>query len=94
MPTPPPNVNPLTTPPPPTQPTPSPTPAPVDNELVANHQNRENIINEILSMGFQRIEIEQALAAAFYNKERAIDYLINGIPQNILNDLAGNYPLL
>lgn len=41
-------------------------------------------------MGFQRIEIEQALTAAFYNKERAIDYLINGIPENVLNDMAGN----
>ena len=75
-----PNVNPLTTP----------TPAqPGNNEMISNHQNRENIINEILSMGFERLAIEQALTAAYFNKERAIDYLINGIPQNILNDLSG-----
>jgi len=82
-----PDVNPGTNPvPPPTNQTPAP---PVDNELVNNHQNRENIINEILTMGFNRAEIEQALVAAFYDKERAIDYLLNGIPENVLNDLSG-----
>ena len=40
-------------------------------------------------MGFQRAQIEQALVAAYYDKERAIDYLLNGIPENILNDLSG-----
>lgn len=39
-------------------------------------------------MGFERPQIEQALRAAFFNKERAIDYLLNGIPQNLLNDLS------
>lgn len=57
--------------------------------MIANHQNRENIINEILSMGFERLAIEQALTAAYFNKERAIDYLINGIPENVVNDLSG-----
>jgi len=78
--------------PPPQQPVPTPQ-QPVDNELINNHQNRENIINEILGMGFQRAEIEQALAAAFYDKERAVDYLLNGIPENILSDLSGKQVL-
>lgn len=62
--------------------------------MISNHQNRETIINEILGMGFQRLEIEQALTAAYFNKERAIDYLLNGIPENILNDLSGNKSIL
>ena len=86
IPNPTPNVNPVT----PGQPTPTPGPQ-VQNELISNHQNRENIIQEILSMGFVRVEVEQALTAAFYNKERAIDYLINGIPENVLNELSGKY---
>lgn len=88
-----PNMNPGTNViPPPQQPVPTPQ-QPVDNELINNHQNRENIINEILGMGFQRAEIEQALAAAFYDKERAVDYLLNGIPENILSDLSGKQVL-
>lgn len=30
-------------------------------------------------MGFDRAIVEQSLEAAFYNKERAIDYLLNVI---------------
>lgn len=40
-------------------------------------------------MGFDRAQIEQALVAAYYDKERTIDYLLNGIPENVLNDLSG-----
>ena len=39
--------------------------------------NKEAVIAELMTMGFDRPSIEQALAAAFYNKERAIDYLLN-----------------
>lgn len=54
-----------------------------------NQQNKEQIINEFLGMGFDRPLIEQALAAAFYNKERAIEYLINGIPENLPTNPPG-----
>lgn len=72
----------------PVQPTPSTLP---NNEILQGQQNSEAIINEIMLMGFERPQIEQALRAAFFNKERAIDYLLNGIPQNLLNDMASNY---
>lgn len=34
-----------------------------------------------MSMGFAREQVQAALAASFGNSERAVDYLLNGIPQ-------------
>ena len=48
-----------------------------NNEVVNEHANKEAMIVELEGMGFDRLSIEQALAAAFYDKQRAIDYLIN-----------------
>jgi hypothetical protein len=39
-----------------------------------------------MEMGFDRQLVEQCLAASFYNKEVAINYCLNGIPQHILQD--------
>lgn len=51
--------------------------------------NRETIVNDLIGMGFDPEASRQALLAAFYNKERAIDYLINGIPNHVLQGLTG-----
>lgn len=40
-------------------------------------------IAELESMGFERTQIDAAMRAAFYNSERAVEYLLNGIPDNI-----------
>lgn len=47
------------------------------NPIVSGHANKEALIAELEPMGFDRPSIEQALAAAFYNKERAIEYLLS-----------------
>lgn len=47
------------------------------NPIVSGHANKEAVIAELESMGFDKPSIEQALAAAYYNKERAIEYLLN-----------------
>jgi UV excision repair protein RAD23 len=50
-----------------------------NNEIVQNMQHKEETIQELMLMGFDRPEVEKALAAAFYYKERAIEYLISVI---------------
>jgi len=44
---------------------------------------REAQIAEMESMGFERPQINAAMRAAFYNSERAIEYLLTGIPENL-----------
>lgn len=42
----------------------------------------ENTLKEMQEMGFPREECMRALRAAFYNPDRAVDYLLNGIPDD------------
>jgi len=46
-------------------------------------------IDEICAMGFEKDKVKEALKAAFNNPERAIEYLFNGIPTNILGGGLG-----
>ena len=41
-------------------------------------------------MGFQRDQIVVALRAASGNPDQAVDYLFNGIPENLRNAAAGD----
>ena len=46
----------------------------------------ENTLKEMQDMGFPRDECMRALRAAYYNPDRAVDYLLNGIPSNLGQD--------
>ncbi|KAI9645971.1 UV excision repair protein rad23 [Ciborinia camelliae] len=49
-------------------------------------------IAEMQAMGFERSQIDMAMRAAFYNSERAIEYLLNGIPENLLQEQRQETP--
>ncbi|CAD6499747.1 BgTH12-03855 [Blumeria graminis f. sp. triticale] len=44
---------------------------------------RDAQIAGLESMGFERSQIDAAMRAAFFNSERAVEYLLNGIPDSV-----------
>ncbi|KAJ5095090.1 UV excision repair protein (RadW) [Penicillium argentinense] len=54
-----------------------------DPSALAMGSAAEGAVTEMEAMGFARSDIDRAMRAAFYNPDRAIDYLLNGIPENI-----------
>lgn len=44
------------------------------------------MITELVDMGFDREQVKSCLSAAYYDKNVAVNYLLNGIPDYILND--------
>ncbi|KAL4734201.1 XPC-binding domain-containing protein [Aspergillus similis] len=54
-----------------------------DPSALLTGSQSEEVINQMMSMGFEREQINRAMRAAFFNPDRAIEYLLNGIPENI-----------
>ncbi|KAL8805884.1 MAG: hypothetical protein Q9182_001665 [Xanthomendoza sp. 2 TL-2023] len=44
---------------------------------------REAAVQDMENMGFPRAEIDRAMRAAFFNPDRAVEYLLNGIPESV-----------
>jgi UV excision repair protein RAD23 len=51
--------------------------------MALSSAEREAAIANMEAMGFPRNQIQAAMTAAFYNPDRAVEYLLNGIPDNI-----------
>ncbi|KAK3333141.1 XPC-binding domain-containing protein [Cercophora scortea] len=58
-------------------------PAANDPNALAMGEQRTEAIANMESMGFERSQIDAAMRAAFYNPERAVEYLLTGIPDNL-----------
>ncbi|KAI0190207.1 XPC-binding domain-containing protein [Xylaria flabelliformis] len=54
----------------------------ISDNSMAMGAERAGVIADMEAMGFERSQIEQALRAAFFNPDRAVEYLLNGIPES------------
>lgn len=70
------------------KPTPAsePLPAAEPQDAAANELDFEATVQSIMDMGYNRQQVEQALHASFNNRERAVEYLITGIPEELLQE--------
>ncbi|KAK4668484.1 UV excision repair protein rad23 [Podospora pseudoanserina] len=62
--------------------------APNDSSALAMGEQRAQAIANMEAMGFERSQIDAAMRAAFFNPERAVEYLLTGIPENVQQQTA------
>ncbi|KAJ5953473.1 UV excision repair protein (RadW) [Penicillium verhagenii] len=54
-----------------------------DPSALAMGTAAEGAVTQMEAMGFARSDIDRAMRAAFFNPDRAIEYLLTGIPENV-----------
>ena len=59
-----------------------------DPSALALGEQRAAAVANMEAMGFPRDQIDRAMRAAFFNPDRAVQYLLEGIPENILQEQA------
>ncbi|RPB11481.1 UV excision repair protein Rad23 [Morchella conica CCBAS932] len=63
-----------------------------DPSALAMGGDGESAIQNMIAMGFERSEAERAMRAAFFNPDRAVDYLLNGIPDHVQQERQPQSP--
>ncbi|KAK0461360.1 uncharacterized protein EV420DRAFT_1531730 [Desarmillaria tabescens] len=79
---------------------PAPAPAPAtstpaafgDSSSFLTGDALQSTINSMTEMGFPRDQVLRALRASYNNPDRAVEYLMNGIPAHLESEAAGNAP--
>ncbi|KAI9300250.1 hypothetical protein BJ944DRAFT_209390 [Cunninghamella echinulata] len=77
------------TPPASTTETSQPTSTTPGSQLVVGSE-LEQVIQNMMEMGFERDQINRALRASYNNPDRAVEYLFNGIPESVEREFQSN----